>query len=246
MVDRAPIAVGFAARMWAILLVALWLTFPSASSAAALAQPATDAAQPASAPVSADELQRLVNSLQDDAQRARLVEELRGLIAAQRGVEANQSEASPSSVLALLSQRIEAISDEVLAAAAVVVDIPRLASWLEEQATDPVLRAFWLDVALKLVIIFGLALIAEWTMRRVLARPRRSLTGSRDQVLLRVLLTVVRAGLDALPILTFAGVAYVVLPFVGARFATARVATTLIGAYVTARIITAIARIVLL
>src|SRR5437899_11950533 len=134
MVDRTPIAAGFAARISAILLLALWLTFPPASSTAAAAQATTDAAQPA--PVSADELERLVKTLQDDSQRARLVEELRALIAAERGVEANQPEATPSSVLALLSQRIEAISEEVLAAAAVVVDIPRLLAWLEEQATD--------------------------------------------------------------------------------------------------------------
>ena len=246
MVDRVLIAARFAARVTAVVLLALWLTFPPASGAAVSAQAATDGSQPVPAPVSADELQRLVNSLQDDTQRARLVEELRGLIAAQRGVEATEPEASPPALLALLSQRIEAISDEVLAAAAVVVDIPRLAAWLEEQASDPVLREFWLDVALKLVVIFGLALTAEWTMRRVLARPRRSLTSSHDQFLLRVLLMAARAGLDALPILTFAGIAYVILPFVGARFATARVATTLIGAYVTARIITAFARIALL
>jgi small conductance mechanosensitive channel len=247
MIDRVLSAASCAARMTAILLLALWLTFPPAPSAAAPATPvATDSAQPAPAPVSAAELQRLVDTLQDDAERARLVEELRALIAAQRGIEASQPEASPPTVLALLSQRAEAISQEVLTAAAVVVDLSRLAAWLEEQATDPVLRAFWLDVALKLVIIFGLAFIAEWTIRRVLARPRRSLTNGHDQFLVRVLLMAARAGLDALPILTFAGVAYVALPFIGARFATARLAMTLIGAYVTARIITAIARIILL
>jgi small conductance mechanosensitive channel len=55
-----------------------------------------------------------------------------------------------------------------------------------------------------------------------------------------------RAVLDALPILAFAAVAYVILPFVGARFATERVATTLIGAYVTARLLVTVARIILL
>jgi small-conductance mechanosensitive channel len=241
MIDRAFAAAHFAARMTAILLVALWLAAPSAAA------PATPAAADAApAPVSAAELQRLVDTLQDDAERARLVEELRALVAAQRGIEASQPDSAPPTVLALLSQRTEAISQEILGAAAVMVDLPRLAAWLEEQATDPVLRDFWLDVALKLVVIFGLALVAEWTTRRVLARPRRSLTTGHDQILLRVLLMAARAALDALPILTFAGVAYVVLPFIGARFATARLATTLVGAYVTARIITAVARIILL
>jgi small conductance mechanosensitive channel len=247
MVDPALSAASFAARATAILLLALWLVLPSAPSAAAPATlAATASAQSVPAPVSAAELERLVDTLQNDAERARLVEELRALIAAQRGIEASQPEASPPTVLTLISQRTETISEEVLSAAAVVVDLPRLAAWLEEQATDPVLRAFWLDVALKLVIIFGLAFIAEWVVRRVLARPRQSLTTSNGQFLLRVMLMAARAALDALPILTFAGVAYLILPFIGARFATGRLAMTLIGAYVTARIIAAIARIILL
>src|SRR5260221_9420521 len=235
MVDPALSAASFAARATAILLLALWLVLPSAPSAAALATVAeTASAQSVPAPVSAAELQRLVDALQDDAERAGLVEELRALIAAERGIEASQPEASPPTVLTLISQRTETISEEVLSAAAVVVDLPRLAAWLEEQATDPVLRAFWLDVALKLVIIFGLAFIAEWAVRRVLARPRQSLTTSNGQFLLRVLLMAARAALDALPILTFAGVAYLILPFIGARFATGRLAMTLMRSSVTA------------
>src|SRR5258708_19134995 len=171
MIDRVLSAASCAARMTAILLLALWLTFPPAPSAAAPATPvATDSAQPAPAPVSAAELQRLVDTLQDDAERARLVEELRALIAAQRGIEASQPEASPPTVLALLSQRAEAISQEVLTAAAGVGDLSRLAARLEEQATAPGLRAFWLTVALKLVIPLCPASIAAWTRRRVLAR----------------------------------------------------------------------------
>ncbi|HEX3500108.1 MAG TPA: mechanosensitive ion channel domain-containing protein [Stellaceae bacterium] len=242
------------ARIAAMLLLATGLlaaVLPRGGLAGtAAAQSATPPAAPAPtaapAPVTAAELQRLVNTLQDDAQRARLVEELRGLIAAQRGVEAQPQEASPVTLLEQISQRTEAISQEVLAAAAVVVDVPRIVGWVKEQVVDPVLRAFWLDVGLKLLTIFGLALVAEWLMRRVLLRPRRSLTNGNGHLPLRLALMAARAVLDALPILTFAAVAYIILPFVGARFATERVATTLIGAYVTARLIAGVARIVLL
>src|SRR5258708_14719126 len=145
MVDPALSAASFGARATAILLLALWLVLPSAPRAAAPAPPPeTASAQSVPAPVSAAELQRLVDTLQDDAERARLVEELRALIAAQRGIEASQPEATPPTVLTLISQRTETISEEVLSAAAVVVDLPRLASWLREQATDPVFLAFLL------------------------------------------------------------------------------------------------------
>jgi moderate conductance mechanosensitive channel len=245
MIERAVQAARVAARIAATLLLALSLA--GAAAAQGVTPPAVQgppAPQPAS--VSAAELERLVNTLHDDAQRARLIEELRALIAVQRGAEAPPEKSTPATMLEQVSQRTEAISQEVLAAAAVVVDVPRLAGWVEEQAVDPVLREFWLDVGLKLLTIFGAALAAEWLMRRILMRPRRSLTTSHDHLPLRIALMMARATLDALPILTFAAVAYIILPFIGARFATERVATTLIGAYVSARLLVTIARILLL
>jgi small-conductance mechanosensitive channel len=245
MIERAMQAARVAARIAATLLLAIGLV--GTAAAQGVTPPAVQGPPaPAAAAVSAAELDRLVNTLQDDAQRARLVEELRALIAVQRGAEAPPEKSTPATLLEQVSQRTEAISQEVLAAAAVVVDVPRLAGWVEEQAVDPVLREFWLDVGLKLLTIFGVALAAESLMRRILMRPRRSLTTSRDHLPLRIALMTARATLDALPILTFAAVAYIILPFIGARFATERVATTLIGAYVTARLLVTIARIVLL
>lgn len=245
MIERAVQAARLAARIAVTLLLAACLA--GAAAAQGAAPPAVQGPPaPPPATVSAAELERLVNTLQDDAQRARLVQDLRALIAVQRGTEAPQEESTPATILGQISQRTEAISQEVLAAAAVVVDVPRVAGWVEEQVVDPVLREFWLDVGLKLLTIFGVALVAEWLTRRILSRPRRSLTTNHDHLPVRIVLMTVRATLDALPILTFAAVAYVILPFVGARFATERVATTLIGAYVTARLLVTVARVILL
>jgi moderate conductance mechanosensitive channel len=250
MIERAVQAARVAARVAAMLLLAagpLVGALVGVAAAQSVSPPAVQGPPaPVPAAVSAAELERLVNTLQDGAQRARLVEELRGLIAVQRGAEAQADESAPATLLAQISQRTEAISQEVLAAAAVVVDVPRIAVWVEEQAVDPVLREFWLDVGLKLLTIFGLALVAEWLMRRILQRPRRSLNAGNGHLPLRLALMTLRVTLDALPILTFAAVAYIIVPLIGARFATERVATTLIGAYVTARLIATVARIALL
>ncbi|MBV9521830.1 MAG: hypothetical protein JO010_03500, partial [Alphaproteobacteria bacterium] len=145
-------------------------------AAAQQAPPSAPAPPPASAasPVTADELDRLVGTLQDDKQRAQLVEQLRALIAAERGTE-QQQQATPATVLNELSARLDAISGEIVAAAAVVVDAPRLISWLQLQIDEPPARAFWLEVALKLCVIFGFALFSEWLLRTLLQRPRRSL-----------------------------------------------------------------------
>lgn len=234
------------ALMSALFLCLAALSMAEAPPVAAQQSAATAPAQSASAPVTEDELNRLLATLQDEKQRAQLVEQLRGLIAAQRGVE-QQQEAAPATLLNELSTRIDAISGEVVAAAGVVVDAPRLIAWLHLQATDPPARAFWLEVALKLGVVFGFALFGEWLLRTLLLRPRRSLgNNASEHLVLRLLFIAMRAVLDALPILAFAGLAYLILPFTEPRFATAQVATTLVSAYVTARFIIAMARIILL
>src|SRR5260370_1505086 len=126
---------------------------------------------PAAAPLSADELERLIGTLQDDAARGKLVEQLRGLIAAQRGVEQKQAEESPATLLNNFSAQIDAISGEILAAAAVVVDAPRLIAWVQSQVSDIHAREFWLAVGLKLGIIFRAALIPQWFAPLLLGRP---------------------------------------------------------------------------
>ena len=83
------------------------------------------AAQPM--PVLVDELERLVRTLQDDAARTKLVEQLRALIAVQRGAETEKPAAT--ALFGQLSQQIDAFSGEVLAGVAMVVDAPRLFGW---------------------------------------------------------------------------------------------------------------------
>jgi hypothetical protein len=78
-------------------------------------------------PVLVDELERLVHTLQDDAARTKLVEQLRALIAVQRGAETEKPAAT--ALFGQLSQQIDAFSGEILAGVAMVVDAPRLFGW---------------------------------------------------------------------------------------------------------------------
>jgi small-conductance mechanosensitive channel len=218
-----------------------------AHAGAAQAQAPAPAAAPAPAPVSADELERLVGTLQDDQARAKLVEQLRGLVAAQRGVEQKQAEENPATLLNSFSAQIDAISGEILAAAAVVVDAPRLLAWVQSQVSDNRAREFWLEVSLKLGIIFGAALIAEWFGRLLLRRPSLRF-GARPNGSLAVhaSLMLLQLVIEAMPILVFTGAAYVVLPLVQPHFATARVAEVIIQASLLARLILALAHVALL
>ena len=115
--------------------------------ALAFAQPALAASPaPAGAAPSVGELEQLVGTLQDDKARAALVTQLQALIAAQRTTAAETSE--PADFLAGLSPRINALVEEVLAGAAVIVDAPRLVAWGQAQIANEAARARWIEVTL--------------------------------------------------------------------------------------------------
>jgi small-conductance mechanosensitive channel len=176
----------------------------------AVATPTAARAADQPAPVAVDELERLVHTLQDDAARARLVEELRALIAVQRGAEKEK----PAATVAFgqLSQQIDAFSGEVLAGAAMLVDAPRLFGWAREQISNDAARRLWSEAGFAFGLIFGVAAIAEWIVRWILSRllPRFPVRRG-DTRLIRASFALLELVLGLLPILVFAGAAYAVL-----------------------------------
>src|SRR5215472_11748860 len=111
----------------AFLLLFLIATVSASAVRADAPSPAAQAT-----PVSVDELQRLVDTLQDDTARAKLVAQLHALIAAQRGAAAQTTAVGPA-LFEQLSQRVDALTGEILAGVAVVIDAPRLVSWVRHQ-----------------------------------------------------------------------------------------------------------------
>jgi small-conductance mechanosensitive channel len=217
-----------------LLLVAIW---PKSISAAS---PSAGAENP-----SLTELEQLVDTLKDDNARQAFVAQLQTLIAAQRGVTVKPQD--PEDLISLLSHRINALSGEVFAGVAVLVDAPLLLAWVNGQVANEATRDRWIQVAYSLVIVFGAGFAAEWSVRRLLARvlPRApALMRKRSAV--RVLLVAAGLILEALPVAAFAGVAVVALamtipPFTMARYAL----SALIEATIAVRLILAIARAVL-
>ena len=225
----------------ALLLLFCVATILPATSRADTPAPA---AQPA--PVTVDELERLVDTLQDDAARAKLVAELRALIAAQRGVAAEKPAAT--AILGQLSQQIDALTGEILAGVAVIVDAPRLFGWARHQVSDPAARRLWIEASVAFVLVFGIAIIAEWIVRRVLARLMPRLPARRrDTRIVRALFALLSLVLDILPILAFAAVAYTALSMALDPLTRARITlSVLVNAAVEARLILCIARNALL
>src|SRR5580704_10681309 len=223
---------GKALPVLALLLLALW---PPAASA--------ESPTPPSASPSVMELEHLVDTLRDDKARAAFVIQLQTLIAAERAVTIKAVE--PEDLVSALSHRINSLAEEVLAGAAVVVDAPLLVAWVQGEIANEATRARWIQVAFALVIVFGVALIAEWVARRLLARvlPRAPTLSSNRAT---VLLVAAGAVLEALPVAAFAGAALTALAMTIPPFAMARYALSgLVEATIAVRLILAIARAVL-
>jgi moderate conductance mechanosensitive channel len=210
------------------------------------AQAAEPAPAPQPAPVSADELDRLVQTLQDDKTRAKLVEELRALIAAQRGVEKEKPPAT--AVFGQISQQIDALSGEILAGVAMLVDAPRMLGWARDQMLDAAARRLWSEAALAFAVIFGAAVLAEWIVRLLLAGVLPRFPARRsDTRLVRALFALLGLVLGLLPILVFAGTAYAALPMTLEPLSRSRLTLSiLVNATVEARLILCVVRSVLL
>jgi moderate conductance mechanosensitive channel len=227
----------------AVVLLLFFIATLSASAVRADAPPL--AAQ--TAPVSVDELQSLVDTLQDDAAKAKLVAQLRGLIAAQRGAAAQNTTAVGPALFDQLSQRVDAMTGEILAGVAVVIDAPRLVGWVRHQVTDPAARRLWSEAALAFAVVFGIAFILEWLLRLLLGRlvPRLP-TRRSDTRPIRALFSLVGLVFDALPILVFAAVAYSALATMLDPLTRTRITlSVLLNATVEARLVLCVVRNVL-
>ncbi|HEY3918438.1 MAG TPA: mechanosensitive ion channel domain-containing protein [Stellaceae bacterium] len=192
------------------------------------------------------QLQQLVATLQDDQERARLVDELQALIAAQNA-EQQTAPAASQSWLDTVPAQLDAIGGEVLAAVPILAQAPSIGSWLARQVEDERLRHLWIDVGGKLLMIILAGLAAGIATRLLLHPGTRFVHARRSETLpAQLLLLVVATILELLPVLVFAAVASFVIPFTEAGAITRGVAGVLIATTVWARGFLAVARVVLL
>jgi moderate conductance mechanosensitive channel len=233
-------------------LLPLLAAGPAAAQSASPAPPAAPApaqapaaAQPA--PVSADQLQQLLDTIQIPAERQRLIQELQALIAAQNAIEQKQTQSPTAAFFHSVSDEAKGLTGEILETAQVIVDAPRLIGYIRNQADDSGARERWIEVAKEIAIVFVLAILADWLVWFLLRVPVRRLeTRAGAEAAQQVMFLAAGAALEALPILAFAAIAFIVLPMTEPNFATDQVAKTLIAAYLWSRVIVTVARVLLL
>jgi len=207
------------AALFALLAILLWATAAGAQSAAA---PATQPA-PSSPAVSDQDIDQLTAVLGDAAAREKLMAQLRALKAARAaGSPAPAPEAAApvveprglgATVVTALAAKLQQLGDGVSAGVDMLSHLPEIAHDLAAEAGNPVMRASWLDVALKLAIVLGLALAGAWLASWLASASRRALaTRSGESLWLRVPLALLRVVVELIPLAAFAVVAYAVLP----------------------------------
>jgi small-conductance mechanosensitive channel len=154
-------------------------------------------------------------------------------------------------ILTRLSQHLRGLTQQAVAVAQAVADLPSLLDFASQVASDPVAQRRLLDVVWKLAAVFGLGLVASWAVRRSLAGLRERLdTLAPDSArglarLRRIPPVLARFGLDLLPIGAFAVVSYGLIPVVEPLPTTEFVLLTVNNAYLAGLLAMAASRMLL-
>jgi small-conductance mechanosensitive channel len=224
-----------------LTLIVLTLAAGLIAAETALAQ---DAPPEASDPAKVD---ALISTLEDDAARAQLIEQLKLLTTARDAAEPQLiTDGLGARLLSLVSDRVEQVSQSLAEAGRAIYAAPAALQWFSRQAGDPIARGRWIEVAFKVLVVLGLATAVEAGVIRFLARFRRRLAEQpRQGWWVKILSVLARAILELLPILAFAAAAYAILPLTEPREATRLIVLTLVNASVLARAILALGRIAL-
>jgi small-conductance mechanosensitive channel len=202
----------------------------------------------AAAGIEGAEVDGLIQTLEDPAAREKLVTQLKALKAIGPGVPVAADAAKPTSrfggrVIETLSEKIDTVSGELVGGAELLLDAPRIAVWVKRQVNVPENRDRWLQVLWRVIAILFAGFVAEWIVRRLLARTRASIEGQeRGSVWMRLPFLIARTFIDIVPIAAFAAAAYVVMPMLDPSELTRLVAISLVNANVIARAVMAAAR----
>jgi moderate conductance mechanosensitive channel len=192
-------------RFLAVLTLAIGVSGPLAAQ--------SSATPPAAAPT-ADQLRGLVQTLQDEPARARLVEQLQALIAAQQ-TAVPKEELPPtigSRLLSVAADHLDSVRRYTMGVVTALSDLPGAFAWIRDQAADPIARERWLVFAVQILVILVAGSVAAGVVERLLSRPQRLIVERTPPSWgLKLPFLVLRTVLKLLPIAAFAATAYALL-----------------------------------
>ncbi len=214
-------------------------------------QPAPHAAEappPSDSPIGVGELESLVATLENDAERQQFVDHLKALIEVQRAEAETAAEGQTIGALLIeqLSLHSEALGRQVSALAGALLSLPEGLMQIRDGLADPQTRSRWLEGLLALVAVIAAGALASRFVHRLIKRPLAILadrTGA--SLLLRLPLLLARMVLNLVPPIAFAMAGWAAVVILGGVSVARPVALAVIYAAAFAGAINAMARTVL-
>lgn len=203
-----------------------------------LASPLPAAAQEAPPQVSASEIERLLTTLENPEERQKFIEQLRGLVNAQKATEppAPVPDRMATRFLEILSEHITILGESVFRAAAFISDAPKLYGWLWQELGDSAKRLRLLEIVTKVIVVLFAGWAAEYVMTWLLTGARRWIEARpAGERWARIPYAALLALVAAVPVVVFAAAALSTLIFVEPSWVAGLVALALINANLLAR-----------
>ncbi len=203
----------FLALLSSVIILMTALLVPS--SWAVAADTPSEATSPEIDPARA---KNLVKTLEDPEARAKLIEQLKTLSTVQEETEpaAQSVDELGLSLVEILTQRVNDLATASVELSSAVVDLPNLTGWFWQQTTEEKLRAYWIDLFIRLAVILGVSLIGYYVARYFLQPTIDRFYNERPDGLTTVVpLALLRGGLRLIPIFSFIAIGYGLLTFLG-------------------------------
>ncbi|MGK9230808.1 mechanosensitive ion channel [Inquilinus limosus] len=198
-------------RLLRPLLLLLLLLAPGLAAAQVPGPPTTASETAADRPADPERVKALIATLQDDMQRAELIDRLQLLLQAQapQPEERSALQTVGSQALVVVSDKVQDVTGAVAAIGGTLARLPELATWTRDQLSDPAARSRWGAVFLNVIGVIVAGVAAGWLVRLLLRRPFAALDGRTPATLWgKIPLLLAQAVLDFLPLLAFVLGAY--------------------------------------
>lgn len=227
-----------------IVMATLVAVFLLAALGVAQAQTPAPQQLPPQHGVSVEELDRLVRTLESEPDRKKLVEQLKGLIAAQRGAPAEEPGLGEV-VITALSNGVGRMTDTLAEIGEALFNVRRVGDWLQQSFADSASREAALSGLWRVLAVLALGTLAQILVRLLLRRVRLVLTRRQGGLGWRIGAGLLALVLDALPVAAFAAAAYGSLPFLDPAPSARLIAIALVNAVVFSQALVLMVRLIL-
>jgi moderate conductance mechanosensitive channel len=187
---------------------------------------------------SADEIEALIDSLEDEQARAELVRKLRILADVQEPKPVPDIQTATGDLMQSISDGLAVFGTGLTQIARSLEQLPHAYEWLGRAATDPGERALWINILMWLAVVLGSAYLAAGVMTRLLAPARTRIAATaRNGWTQRLIGAIFLLLLDLLPIAAFAAAGYAVLAVAAPPEQTRLVALVWLNASIIVRVV---------